>query len=750
MSDAKARIIIGAEDQTRTAFASVQGNLKSMQQSVAQIRNIGAVVFGNEIVQGLGNGAKSILQARIEVEKLNNVLGQAVGVGRVAQELSFIRDAASRLGLEFQSTAASYAKFAAASRGTALEGQATRDIFTGIAQASTALGLSSDETAGALLAVQQIISKGKVSAEELRGQLGERLPGAFQIAARSIGVTTQELDRLLVSGSLVADDFLPKFGRQLELEFAESAARAANSTQASFNKMETAFGDLKRTLGEGLGGDLLKRSIDAATDSVRELGRATREVEENSKSFLGNLIELARLIPNVGLRALSAVGQGRVNAAGNADAISVSNDAILARQAAERAGRPTADTVPNLRRAENAITEAARKDLEPLLQRFRSAEQVRQEQINTLRTLGGAAGVDVSGAIAELNSRGARTGTGGRSRADAEAQRNAETLARTRAEVAGVDPGFDEDLRRRFQLYEAGEITLDKYRETVARLIETQTEIGRRNKEEIEDRAALDDLIVESGQKEAERIEALRKGFADLVDPAQQYRDRLAEIKQLVEDGDLGADLASQATAIYQRRLEELAGMGREVKATDDATKQLGLTFESAFEDAILNGKKFSDVLKGVAQDLARVALRQTVTQPLFGGLLRLLGGSGSGIPRLANDLAGFNALPFADGGIMTSRGSVPLRRYAGGGIARSPQLAMFGEGSMAEAYVPLPDGRSIPVTMSGTAGTTLVVNVDARGSADVESVVRRAAAQGAQQAQALMFDRMNRTGAMA
>ncbi len=61
----------------------------------------------------------------------------------------------------------------------------------------------------------------------------------------------------------------------------------------------------------------------------------------------------------------------------------------------------------------------------------------------------------------------------------------------------------------------------------------------------------------------------------------------------------------------------------------------------------------------------------------------------------------------FADGGVMTPYGQMELRKYANGGVANSPQLAVFGEGSMNEAYVPLPDGRSIPVTMtaSGNGG---------------------------------------------
>jgi hypothetical protein len=73
----------------------------------------------------------------------------------------------------------------------------------------------------------------------------------------------------------------------------------------------------------------------------------------------------------------------------------------------------------------------------------------------------------------------------------------------------------------------------------------------------------------------------------------------------------------------------------------------------------------------------------------------------------------------FATGGIMTGNGPLPLKRYASGGIASSPQLAMFGEGSTPEAYVPLPDGRSIPVKMKGAGAgeSKVVVNVDASGS---------------------------------
>ena len=58
----------------------------------------------------------------------------------------------------------------------------------------------------------------------------------------------------------------------------------------------------------------------------------------------------------------------------------------------------------------------------------------------------------------------------------------------------------------------------------------------------------------------------------------------------------------------------------------------------------------------------------------------------------------------FADGGVMTGAGPLPLRQYEAGGIANSPQVAMWGEGSTPEAFVPLRDGRTIPVTIAGGA----------------------------------------------
>jgi lambda family phage tail tape measure protein len=170
---------------------------------------------------------------------------------------------------------------------------------------------------------------------------------------------------------------------------------------------------------------------------------------------------------------------------------------------------------------------------------------------------------------------------------------------------------------------------------------------------------------------------------------------------------------AKQATNALAQAQKESFGEGAKsafknyLEGAKDVAGQSKKLFESAFngiEDSLVKwaqGAKlsFSDLAKSIEGDLIRIAIKQAIIQPLMNGAKALFG--------------------FADGGIMTSGGPMPLRKYAGGGVADSPQLAMFGEGSKPEAYVPLPDGRNIPVKLEGGMGggsTSVVVNVSVAG----------------------------------
>ena len=114
-----------------------------------------------------------------------------------------------------------------------------------MASAGAALALSQDDMQGAFLALGQMISKGKVQAEELRGQLGERLPGAFQLAAKAMGMTTAELDKFMADGKLTAEDLLPKLAKPLQADCRDSLTASLRNGRGS--RRECLMPILRRT-----------------------------------------------------------------------------------------------------------------------------------------------------------------------------------------------------------------------------------------------------------------------------------------------------------------------------------------------------------------------------------------------------------------------------------------------------------------------------------------------------------------------
>ena len=232
-----------------------------------------------------------------------------------------------------------------------------------------------------------------------------------------------------------------------------------------------------------------------------------------------------------------------------------------------------------------------------------------------------------------------------------------------------------------------------------------------------------------AGGDGAAGLRDLADRWRDAIDPMRQYARELEEIRRLESGGLLAPEDAARARGVVQDRAnQELLGTTDQTEALTDAAKELGMTFSSAFEDAIVEGRGLRDLLTALEQDILRIVTRRLVTEPLANAI------SGIGSTLLGDLFGGGKAAPIsvsiptyrkANGGIITEFGEVPLRKYAVGGVARSPQAAIFGEGSTPEAYVPLPDGRTIPVTMQGGAGD---VNITVMAN-DVESF-RRSEAQ--------------------
>lgn len=118
------------------------------------------------------------------------------------KEMAYAREVATNLKLPIDSLTKSYADLALAAKGTKLEGQGARDVFVAFAQVARVNQTSTASLDGVFTALTQIMSKGKIQAEELRQQLGDRLPGAMQLLAEGLGVSTEKLDKMMQKGEL--------------------------------------------------------------------------------------------------------------------------------------------------------------------------------------------------------------------------------------------------------------------------------------------------------------------------------------------------------------------------------------------------------------------------------------------------------------------------------------------------------------------------------------------------------------------
>lgn len=305
MSQLQTKIIINGQDNASKAFKSAERSAAALREGVQELAGSLTRFFGlSATVGSFTVFGKASLDAALNLDRLNKAFSTIEGSSaRGAARLDYLREVSDRLGQIFYQTAEAAKGFFAAGAGTAVEGDLQK-IFESVTEASTALGLSSDEYNRTLLALQQMISKDKVSAEELRQQLGEALPGAFQLFAQAAGVSTAELDKMLERGE-VGIDVLGKFADVLHNKYEKGANEAAQGLQAELNRLTMSWEDFKVSFMDT---DLARSSIQTVRGAVESM---TAGVEEYDTALKASVPALAAFIAQHKLMNTSlAQGEG--------------------------------------------------------------------------------------------------------------------------------------------------------------------------------------------------------------------------------------------------------------------------------------------------------------------------------------------------------------------------------------------------------------------------------------------------------
>lgn len=276
MAEKQVKVEISAIDKASQVFRALGRTADDLKKKLSVMT--GALTLGVGVgsvihaVDALTDSMLSLSRLKISYE---SIFGSEYAASR---QLDFVYSQTQQIGLQFQSAAEAAKTFFAASQGTPLE-RDMNSIFSGIANAAAAMQMPMEDVNGVFLALGQMVSKGKVQAEELRGQLGERLPGAFRMAAEAMGMSTAELDKFMADGKLLSEDLLPRLAEALNEKYAESARRSAEGLQGSINTMTTEWERFKaNVLNSEITGSLI---INLKTVLKNQNDNAAQDKERN-------------------------------------------------------------------------------------------------------------------------------------------------------------------------------------------------------------------------------------------------------------------------------------------------------------------------------------------------------------------------------------------------------------------------------------------------------------------------------------
>lgn len=262
-----------------------QNGVKTIQTSLnnlkMQFRNFaGALGAG----LGLAEMVRNMIDSARKLDKAQAVLRNVSdGMGSYADNQEFVMNLSNKYNQELTVLIANFAKYHATANQANISLEEQKYIFEALTRASAYFNLSADETNGVMLAITQMMSKGRVSSEELRRQLGERLPGAMGIMAKAMGVTNSRLEEMLKNGELLAADALPKFARELN---GITKNINVDNIEGATNQLRNAFTNLTTKLNVG---GMYKNLLNGLSSAINYITENLKNVGQTIAITLGSI-----------------------------------------------------------------------------------------------------------------------------------------------------------------------------------------------------------------------------------------------------------------------------------------------------------------------------------------------------------------------------------------------------------------------------------------------------------------------------
>lgn len=691
--DDAARVKAGLREVGETGQRSLEQIKGGAERASRSLDLLDVAVRGLQIA-GLAAAARAFVQAGDSLTQGLSRLQNATGSIERASEVyeALYRNALST-GVAVGESVSAFQRFSIAAREIGATSDQVVRLVGGLQRVAIVSGASTQEISSATLQLAQALASGVLQGDELRAIL-EAMPLLAEGLSRELGVSIGELRKLGSEGQLTAERVFP------------ALLRATERLGAEFERAPLSLG---RAFGQ----------LTAATDTF--LGQLDQAIGL-SNGLARALAGAARVLD--GIRRGAGLGlPGEVDADRRRQAEELR--AAIARMEAENDGRDSLRAQPRRGSIRGGLVGTAQQqagvDRAARLEELRRQYQELTEEITRGEQAAGER------QRAEQEGAAAQAADSRRRRAAAEA----EELRKQLDDRFRINSAYEERVRRLREAEAAGGLTAaDRTRlETLAlrerdqalqRIEGTTRRVATIPRPDREAEREINDLI-----RERERL------IQNNETAYEKYQRRLETLGRLVERAERAGRPVPDETISREANaaLEELERGQQRVQAATERTsstaRDLGLTFSSAFEDAIIKGERLSKVMQGLLQDIARVIARRTITEPLGNAVTTALSG-------------------FSFGNLFSG-----LFRAEGGPVAAGQPYIVGERGP--EWFVPSRSGTVLPNGMSPASGPVIhqTISVDARGAdAGVEARLRLLAGQIARQASVMTLDAVRRGGA--
>lgn len=275
--------------RSKAAIKSLRTELNKVNSQLGGFgRNL--PMLGGLSLAGAVMGGKSAIEKFAEREAMEKTISFVSGKD-AAKNLAFIRKNSNDLAVSLKASFEGFTKFSASMLGSKFTMQQTRDMFSNVSTALRVFGVDTEGTASVFRAMGEMVSKGKIQAQELRQQLANVLPGTQKHLADSMGKSMAKIDKMLQNGAINTKKYLQAFTEQLYKVTKEGLPAALETTSAELQRLENSWEDTMYAIGGVLAQSGVVTAIKDVAISTENWVKANKEV---AGSFATDAVEGAK------------------------------------------------------------------------------------------------------------------------------------------------------------------------------------------------------------------------------------------------------------------------------------------------------------------------------------------------------------------------------------------------------------------------------------------------------------------------